>query len=103
MSMPHETSFYVTLVSNGGVTGEYPNNKASSFRLPQPLLLKGKWQVGFASIYLPGNKNKVPHTVTSHAPTTMTTAPAPVSETENSLFQDCLTITKPFPPSISKK
>ena len=57
--MPYETSFYVTLVSNGGVKGEYPNNTAASFknRLPQPLLLKGKWNVGLASIYLPGTEN----------------------------------------------
>ena len=44
------------------------------------MLLQGRWQVGLASIYLPGNKNKIPHTVTSHAPTPMTTKPAPVSE-----------------------
>jgi len=36
--------------------------------------------VGLASVYLPGTKNKVPHTVTSHAPAKMTSPPAPISE-----------------------
>ena len=66
MTQPIDTSFYVTLTSQK--TQEFPDNLPSQFqyRLPQSLWLPGKWEVGLASVFLPGVSNPIPHVVTSH-------------------------------------
>ena len=66
MTQPSEASFYVTLTSSK--SNEFPNNSPSHFqwRLPQAIMLTGKWKVGLASLSLPGAPNPIPHVVTSH-------------------------------------
>lgn len=67
MTQPSDTSFYVTVTSSK--TDEFPNNSPSHFqcRLPQALMLTGKWKVGLASLYLHGAPNPIPHVVTTHS------------------------------------
>lgn len=51
MTQPSDTSFYVTLTSSKN--DEFPNNSNTHFqyRIPQALMLTGKWKVGLANVY----------------------------------------------------
>ena len=51
MTKPSDTSFYVTLTSSKN--DEFPNNSNTHFqyRIPQALMLTGKWKVGLANVY----------------------------------------------------
>ena len=66
MTQPSNTSFYVTLTSSK--SNEFPSNSPLHFqrRLPQAIMLTGKWKVGLASLYLPDAPNPILHVVTSH-------------------------------------
>ena len=73
MAQPNDNTFYVTLTSQK--TQEFPDNLPTQFqyRLPQTLLLPGKWKVGVASIYLQSPPNTIPHVLTSHVQEKVTT------------------------------
>ena len=61
---------------------EFPNNSNTHFqyRIPQALMLTGKWKVGLANVYLPGPPKPIPHVVTYHPPKDTTKLTAPLKD-----------------------